>query len=300
MKKINLYLITLCLLGCMACTDEDKVDNVGTLSEDYVLPQGKSPADGRIVACYNSYKSYILYEYSHPDFMYGLSENNTNYVYEKADPQCMDVVLDFLEDIWFDLYLPEFHVEYMPYKVMVVKSMETTYGTRQFATMGKNGQSFYVNDCSEELKNLSAEEKRTYKNNLQLCLWDYWRTNGTLEFPKEFYEVSDYTRAAKDYDPENPDDPDFALARGFMPQWYAYQSRYIFDWCLYVNYQTKLVDSGADLQYFMYGMITRTAEEWVDYLAKYPLIKRKYDILRNWFLDKYKVDLKKVGEVTYN
>ena len=123
MKKINLYLITLCLLGCMACTDEDKVDNVGTLSEDYVLPQGKSPADDRIVACYNSYKSYILYEYSHPDFMYGLSENNTNYVYEKADPQCMDVVLDFLEDIWFDLYLPDIHVEYMPNKVMLVKNI---------------------------------------------------------------------------------------------------------------------------------------------------------------------------------
>ncbi|WP_018339144.1 hypothetical protein [Butyricimonas synergistica] len=299
MKKINLYLIVLCLLGCVACTDEDKVNNVGTLSQDYVLPQGKSPADSRIVEYYNSYKSYILYEYTQPDFLYGLSQTNNSYIYEKVDPQCMDVVLDLLEDIWFDLYPTEFHVKYMPYKIMVAKSISTTYSTCDFATMGNNGQSLYLNNCSEELKNLSAEEKRIYKNNLQLCLWNYWRTAGTLEFPEEFYKVSDYTRAAKDYDPENPDDPDFALARGFMPQWYAYQNRYSFSWCLYVHYQTKLVDSGNDLQNFMYAMLTRTAEEWGDYLTKYPLIKRKYDILRNWFLTKYKVDLKKIGEATY-
>ena len=246
MKKINLYLITLCLFGCMACTDEDKVGDVGTLPQDYVLPQGKSPADGRIVEYYNSYKSYILYEYTQPDFQYGLSQTNNSYIYEN------------------------------------------------------DGQSFYVNDCSGELKNLSAEEKRTFKNELQLCLWNYWRTKGTLEFPEEFYKVSDYTRAAKDYDPENPDDPDFALARGFMPMWFAYQGKYIFDWCLYVNYQTKLVDSEADIQHFMYAMITRTADEWGDYLTKYPLLKRKYDILHNWFLAKYKVDLKKIGEIMYN
>ena len=49
MKKINLYLITLCLFGGVACTDEDKVGDVGTLPQDYVLPQGESPADDRIV-----------------------------------------------------------------------------------------------------------------------------------------------------------------------------------------------------------------------------------------------------------
>ena len=300
MKKINLYLITLCLFGGVACTDEDKVGDVGTLPQDYVLPQGESPADDRIVEYYNSYKSYILYEYTQPDFIYGLSQTNNSYIYEKVDPLCMDVVLDFLEDIWFDLYLTEFHAKYMPYKIMVAKSMETTYGTRAYATMGNDGQSFYVNDCSEELKNLSAEEKRAKKKELQLCLWNYWRTKGTLEFPEEFYKVSDYTRAAKDYDPENPDDPDFALARGFMPMWFAYQNKYIFDWCLYVNYQTKLVDSEQDLQHFMYAMITRTASEWGDYLTKYPLLKRKYDILHSWFLTKYKVDLKKIGEIMYN
>lgn len=299
MKRIHLYLMALCLLGCVACTDEDKVNEVGTLAADYVLPQGKSPADGRIVEYYNAYKSYILYEYTDPDFQYGLSSPVLTYIYEKVDPQCMDVVLDLLEGIWFDFYLPEFHVKYMPYKIMLAKSIRTTFSTCDFATMGNNGQSLYLNNCSEELKDLSAEEKRIYKNNLQLCLWNYWRTAGTLEFPEEFYEVSDYTRAAKDYDPENPDDPDFALARGFMPQWYAYQNRYSFSWCLYVHYQTKLVDSGNDLQYFMYAMLTRTAEEWGDYLTKYPLIKRKYDILRNWFLTKYKVDLKKIGEATY-
>lgn len=85
-----------------------------------------------------------------------------------------------------------------------------------------------------------------------------------------------------------------------MPMWFAYQNKYIFDWCLYVNYQTKLVDSEQDLQHFMYAMITRTASEWGDYLTKYPLLKRKYDILHSWFLTKYKVDLKKIGEIMYN
>ena len=49
MGKYVVYLSMLGLLVCLACSEDKKIGEVETLTLDYELPQGKSPADDRIV-----------------------------------------------------------------------------------------------------------------------------------------------------------------------------------------------------------------------------------------------------------
>jgi len=53
-----------------------------------------------------------------------------------------------------------------------------------------------------------------------------------------------------------------------------------------------------DLSAFIMSMISRTSDEWASDLT-YPLVKKKYDILQNYFLKTYNVNLKNIGNTVY-
>lgn len=109
MKKISTYLVTLIILWCIGCSENDGVGKIAPLIPEYELPQGKSPADDRIVEYYNQYGSYILYDYTKLDFQYDLFSSSGSYTYALPDPQYVGDMLDLLEDIWFDFYPVAFH-----------------------------------------------------------------------------------------------------------------------------------------------------------------------------------------------
>ena len=68
MKRMNIYIALFLSLCLLACSEENGVGNVDPLEPDYILPQGKSPADDRIIELYNQYGTYVLYEYLERDF----------------------------------------------------------------------------------------------------------------------------------------------------------------------------------------------------------------------------------------
>ena len=119
-------ILWLVLVSCTlfaACTgNDDDLGEILPVMPEYELPQGKSPADDRIVEYYNNYGSYILYEYVELDFMRDIDA--TGYVYELPDPQYVGDMLDFLEDTWFDFYPAEFHKQFMPYKIFLTQKLQ--------------------------------------------------------------------------------------------------------------------------------------------------------------------------------
>ena len=98
------------------------------MTPDYILPQGKSPADNRIVELYNQYGTYILYEYTERDFNWSQMEgSSSDYTYTKADPLYAGEMLDLLNEVWFSLYPVDFHRKYMPYKIFLATALR--YGS---------------------------------------------------------------------------------------------------------------------------------------------------------------------------
>lgn len=278
----------------MACSEDNKIGEIDPLKLDYDLPQGESSADDRILKHYEQYGGYILYKYTEQDLQYDAGIGN-NYIFELADPQYVGDMLDMLDDIWFDFYPEELRQKTVPYQIFLAKRLqyvvETWWGDKEYSDeMVCAGEySVALGFCSDTLRKMTPEVKLELKNLLQVELWFQWVTYNYVEIPEEFYEVSSYMGLAE----TNVDSPDYSRARGFVErfggeQWY--QSWY--------NYSKGTIDKSADLFAFIENMVTRSSEDWVEDL-EWPLVKKKYDILRDYFLGKYKLDLQTIGNKTY-
>ena len=286
MKKINIYLLTLIVLWCVACSENDKLGEIEPLTPDYELPQGKSPADNRIEDYYKQYGSYILYDYTKLDFQYDMP-STSDFTYVLPDPQYVGDMLDLLEDIWFDFYSAKFHKKCMPFKLFFSEVLQMNYITGTYRMFSYSiGNSCYLGFCSDTLKKITPATKLQFKDELQKNLWGLW-LSGTVSGPEAFYEVSDYSRVTDD----DVSSPNHARVRGFL-------SMDGFEWSMYMQFHPLSGKKQSDLISFVFAAITRTSSDLASDLA-YPLVKKKYDILRNWLLEEYDFDIQKVGDTTY-
>ena len=285
MKKIAICLC--CLWACClwACSDNDEIGYEEDWVEEYVFPQGKSDADDRIVAFYEQYGTYILYEYTYLDYRYELNTWN----YELPDPIYVGDMLDFLNEIWFDFYSDDFKKQYLPLKIMLSKYYEN-YGYEYFCQVGSSCVG--IGYCTDTLYKFTPEEKLLLKQELQTTLWSNYLS--MVDVPEEFFALSSYASVA-DTDPESDN---YARKRGFVEQYSIGNSPS--EWYTSGDYFTGNgeIDESRDLDSFIMGMILRTSEDWAKDL-EWPLVKQKYDILRNWIQETFGFDLQKVGDTTY-
>ena len=281
MEKIVIYLCGLWVCCLTACSDNEEIGYVEPWEEEYVLPQGKSDADDRIVDFYEQYGRYILYDYTYLDFRYELGV----FEYELPDPQYVGDMLDFLNEIWFNFYPEDFKKEYLPLKIFLAGAIEPDYGGYYCLV---NSSSVGVGFCSDILREFTPEEKLEFMRDLQIELWDNYLDK--FDVPEEFFELSSYTSVA-DTDPESGN---YARNRGFVED---YTSTYFPDWYTSAS-STGELSKDTDLISYIMGMILRTSEDWAADL-EWPLVKQKYDLLRDWLMDIYGVDLQKMGDTTY-
>lgn len=284
MKKIMNYLMVLFVCGFIACSGNDKIEYIEPWTEEYVLPQGKSDADDRIMNYYDQYGTYILYEYSDLEFRYEFP--NLIYDYELPDLAYVGDMLDLLEDIWFDFYPVDFHKKYMPLKIMLAKQFvyQNTFGVTTLYFTASGTSSIGIGFCSDTLRKITPETKLGFKNDLQGSLWTTWLNK--VEFPDEFFTISDYSYNA-DMDPMSDN---YARKRGFVTYYFSGMA---LEWST-----SGTLDSQIDLLSFLTGMLIRTSEDWKTDL-EYPLVKKKYDILRSWFQEKYGFDMQNIGDATF-
>lgn len=287
MKKIKICLLALCAGWCAACTDSDEISGtLEPLTMEYTLPQGKSDADDRIVKYYEDFGSYILYEYDQYDVKYDLG--NYGMTYTEPDLDYVGDMLDLLDEIWFDFYPAEFHKQYMPLKIFIAGELIDEFsGMPDFVIYSKN--SAMVGFCSDTLRKLTPASKVEWRNRLQRMFWNVWSV--TLEFPDEFFALSEYSYPAVD----DPESPDYTRARGFVTD---YSWGFPDEWSLSGDWMTGMLSETTDLSTYLDGMLTRTSAEWAEDL-EWPLVRQKYDILRNWMKEKYGFDLQAIGDMTY-
>ena len=287
MKKISIYLGIILSYCLISCAGNDDIETIRPWTEEYVLPQGKSDADDRIVEYYEKFGTYILYDYTYMDFHY---ETGGSYEYKLPDPIYVGNMLDLLEEIWFSFYPDDFHKKYMPLKILLadyIRFKEPVSGAFQEKSFFISSRSCFVfGFCSDVLQEITSTTKLEYKNSIHSSLWGYY-LDGRIEYPEEFFAVSDYSRGAE----MDPSSEDYARNRGFV----AYIG---YDWSLYPDGLTGQLDKKMDVTSFLMNMIVRTSMQWEDDL-QWPLVKQKYDILRNFLQDTYGFDVQKVGDATY-
>ncbi|MBC5621314.1 hypothetical protein [Butyricimonas hominis] len=297
MRKIFIFVIV-ALSSWTACTDND--NDLGPdipFGESYKLPQGKSPADDRVVALFEKYGSYFLYEYSQKDFNWtqvAVSTGNNIFGTILGDPQYLGGMLDLLEEVWLNYYPDDFLEKNLPYRILLADSVKQTYTYERPATYLKlylTTNTLAIAGLNEDVGSMSLADKKSTKNWIQQAFLDHLLNINAIEAPNEFYQVSDYTKATE-RDPMN------ARERGFIPsidseEQYGYAS----EWCYFVDYYTKMLSKDTDFKQYVKNMISHAVTEensWATYLT-FPLVKKKHDILQAYFLEKYGIDLQAIG-----
>lgn len=288
MKKFRIYGFLFIVLGFIACSEDNEIGDVPALAPEYTLPQGGSPADDRIVAFYNKYGTYILYDYLETDLKWMQTDVNntwTNYSYTSPDTHYVGDMLDLLDKIWFRFYPEEFHKKFLPYKIFLASTLTYNNGfgdVKNYNSRVVQSQ-MVISNCSEILTTLSDEAKLKLKRDIQNSLWNRWLNEFSI--PNEFYKVSDYNWPAS----ANPEDWNYARELGFIANNEGKE------WSTEDPWPSPTLNQTTDLICFLDGMRNRTSEEWSEDL-KYPLVKKKYDILRNYFLTNFNFDIQAIGD----
>lgn len=84
----------------------------------YTLPQGNNSYDDSIMACYNKYKTYILYKFTQGDYAYNFIDKKADSAFV-ANPAYIGLALRFFYEQVLNVYPESFLQRTMPYKVLL-------------------------------------------------------------------------------------------------------------------------------------------------------------------------------------
>lgn len=312
-------------MGLAACSSEDKIGSPLEILPDYELPQkGASDAVNQTIQnWYDKYGSYFIYEIKSNDVFWKQIAGNANalgnYHVVAGDPKNMEAMLQYLHDIWLQ-YFPDNFLKNggIPYRVYMVDSL---YLVRDFSSGGVvdirkypynyqlNGNSIIIAGLND-VPTMNDYTKSQRKTELITALWQDYITRGLLNRPQEFFDVTDYaTKPAMTYDPSRysyvyTDDDLVALRnRGFIPKWsqYGYTvyseifMKYNEASDTWTDYSTQRINTALvmnnDYNYYM-SQIFNAKEGEVEAFMQYPLVKRKWEILINYYKNNYGIDIR--------
>lgn len=293
--KMRIYISLLAILFLSGCAKDTQIGNIQVPGADYVLPQGgDAMADQRILKLYETYGSYFLYEFSEKDFNWTQISNSLGddvFRFDPIEPGKMKNLLDLLQLTWFDFYDQEFLAHAMPIRIFLTETVQLQvrkfdWGIWDYILSWKDVYARYldnqiaISNVNKSVADMSAEEKRVYKSNLQSVFLESLVASATIVAPDEFIAISDYSN--------NVDDTEEARNAGFV-----LNPTMDYEWSIDGN-----MTESNDLNAYLASLVFRTAKEWEDDL-QYPLVKQKYDILVSWLKTEYGIDIVKIGNTIY-
>lgn len=251
-------------------------------------------ADQRILKLYETYGSYFLYEFSEKDFNWTQISNSLGddvFRFDPIEPGKVKNLLDLLQLTWFDFYDQEFLAHAMPIRIFLTETVQLQvrkfdWGIWDYILSWKDVYARYldnqiaISNVNKSVADMSAEEKRVYKSNLQSVFLESLVASATIVAPDEFIAISDYSN--------NVDDTEEARNAGFV-----LNPTMDYEWSIDGN-----MTESNDLNAYLASLVFRTAKEWEDDL-QYPLVKQKYDILVSWLKTEYGIDIVKIGNTIY-
>ena len=293
---MRIYISLLAILFLSGCAKDTQIGNIQVPGADYVLPQGgDAMADQRILKLYETYGSYFLYEFSEKDFNWTQISNSLGddvFRFDPIEPGKVKNLLDLLQLTWFDFYDQEFLAHAMPIRIFLTETVQLQvrkfdWGIWDYILSWKDVYARYldnqiaISNVNKSVADMSAEEKRVYKSNLQSVFLESLVASATIVAPDEFIAISDYSN--------NVDDTEEARNAGFV-----LNPTMDYEWSIDGN-----MTESNDLNAYLASLVFRTAKEWEDDL-QYPLVKQKYDILVSWLKTEYGIDIVKIGNTFFN
>ena len=243
----------------------------------------------------------MLYNYTEKDaFWTQASAGGSAQTYRvtMGETRYVDAMLDYIQDIWLQFFPEEFLKKGgMPYRVFLADSIywDRGWGKIQY-NYRVNGNALIIGGMNANLTTMDAATKKARKNELLGATWDYYIAQGLLDVPEELYEDTDYETV-----PALPSAGAEALEayrkRGFLPSSYYNGIPGEWFWGSYAWTRAK----ENDLKSFLYNLREKTDEEvaWFLNNPEYELIQKKWNILIDYYKKEFGIDLRKMGNTTF-
>lgn len=284
--------------GALTASDE---------KQGYTLPQGTATYDATIVNLYSKYGTYFLYKFTDKDTYWTPTgwKNatpatngawNTGYEVKQANENYIGQQLALINNSWFPFYTDKFLKAFLPAKVMLCSSIDSIYTSYVFtptfqATKGIKGVGAwfnYDNICisygSNAVTAMSAADSLAFMARTNLVFIQSIPGRNLTAPTSDFTSVANY--AATVSTQAN------AYAQGIITIYYNARSVQA-DWTAYLEAmvsrsEANLNKSTANTDMTYVGILNTTK----DANGK---IRQRYNIIRNYFINNYGVDLQAIG-----
>ncbi|PWS30148.1 putative zinc-binding metallopeptidase [Pedobacter paludis] len=273
---IFLFAISIITFGCK----KEEALEPSDIEVQYKLPQGNHDYDPLLVDLNNKYGTFFLYKFSAIDFgatpVYSTANFGNNYTVDIADEAYVGKVLNFVQKNWLNYYSDAFLKNFLPFKVLLGQNLRSKTSPTTTYTVLSSYNQMTLSNFSSSFDSMTDAQKKTYVNNLHVEFFNFINNRGKLDIPADFLTVTNYTQTG-------------VTATNF----YTYG---------YVSYVVSLQDNRPTRDFLSFiALITSKTKAELDATILKPsndtagLVKKKYDIIINYYKTKYNVDLQAIG-----
>ncbi|QBQ41577.1 hypothetical protein E2P86_10625 [Sphingobacterium psychroaquaticum] len=298
MKKLEMKLIGLLsrglygfgmALALVSCSKEEALTPTnGAEPMIYTLPQGNHPYDETLVKVSETYGCAVLYKFNSSDFRWNQVTKPLGYAAVEGDEAHVGEVVDFMFKGNLELGSEKLIKKLLPYRIFLASAIwpltENPKSPTLYDTVKTNPQTIIpgfkhlaIGVANAGFSSYTAAQKQTMRGALHYNLWQLALTSRSIEMPPAFGLVTDYSSTNFLNLLMRPNENGLL----FFPSGVG-------------------VSAMIDLQCYMQEMAKYTEAEFA---AKYlipsvdvkGLIKKKYDIVRNYYLLHYDTDVQIFG-----
>lgn len=318
LKKYFYIILLLQMVFVTACYTENDLEPSGEITS-YSVPQGDHDYDDVIVSYYEKYGSCLLYKFTEKDtywtpsaWMNGVlgEGGKAGYIISFANENYIGNQLGVIEDLWFAHYSEEFLSKFLPVTIFLCSEIDSVYMKWDFSTVpfsqkgiGKKVDAWYNYDniCvgrgNESSTRMTADDSLKFRDKINRIFVESILGRGLSVPTKEFDEVVNYN-ASKLTSKTRPE-----LWKLGIPRQVNYGISVANDWKSFIlmmighseEFLTRVpqyTDNYNDTEKNFDGILNPAKDV-------NGLLKKRYDMVRNYFIENYNMDLQSVGNGLY-
>jgi hypothetical protein len=311
LARIKAYclLVLFSAITLSACTKSEAELSPSDSIDTYSLPQGNNAFDQTILDYYKKYNTYMLYKFTEKDAYWAptgwkkpvlLSSGAWQAGGEvaQAEEAYIPNQLALIQSRWFNFYSDKFLKKFLPTKILLCSKVDSISTGYVFTTpitylkQTKKVGAFYnydniqVNYGDATVNTMTAAETRVFLAKINLIFIQSIIARGMSAPTDEFINTADYVTSMTTIAQ--------AYGRGIIMGYSGATAQK--DWEAYitamVTYSSaNLNTSTANTNSTAMGILNATKDV-------NGLIKKRYDIVRNYFIKEYNVDLQLIGNAS--
>jgi len=310
MKRYTQFLMVIfTIMLLQSCQKDEGAITPTGLSEAYTLPQGNEAFDQTIMGYYQTYGTYMLYKFTDKDVYWSPTAYSKPVASAAgfwspgadvlpANPAYIPAQLDLIKKKWFSFYSDKFLKKFLPSKIMLcskVDSVSTSFvftpalvyvkGTKKIAAY-YNYDNIEVNYGDASVAALTKQDSLGFVAKINLVFIQSIIARGLTSPTSEFINSADYltamTTTTQAYGKGIIISP-FTLT--VQADWNAYITAMVSYSEANLNKSTAIADGTAQ------GILNPTKDTTGQ-------IRKRYTMVRNYFINEYQVDLQKIGNAS--